>query len=557
MLRVEKSRIRLETRTLKAVIAGGVITSLVSKLDGRTYLRQRKGAPAMELAFCGGEVLPLGTEAGDRVTNLRINDTRAEVRIEGWHGDGVITFSEDTASGDILVEPGGCTSRPGLRACRWTLGGVGRELELVAPFWQGVHLPLEDPLIRNTFWNWPQSWEAGLAILQGEGGGLWVHCRDDRYRYKNLLVGRADDARRLGFETEAYGPLDDNLSAGGLTWRINVYRGGWKRPAGAYRRWLEEAYDLRDAARADWLADLRLALSWCPCDADILKALAKRLGPRTVLLHVPRWRKDPYDVNYPTYRAGAKGRRFVRQARAMGFRVMPHFNAIDMDPTHPTYALVRDFQYRDAADGRVQGWVWHGGGTRQVPESNAGRLRHQDKKTMVKIHPALSIWRSILTENVAEAVKDLDLDVVFLDVSMNTWNLRRCLVEAVTPTEGIKRLIADIGAIKQGLVVGGEGRNEIVMQGESVAQVHLFKSSGRENIDGLERTGRTPVCEYLFGRWCRSFGYSHLGGESPEAELRMKLHVDLGAIPTVTVRSARQVSEACPAMEKLLSKAAR
>ena len=118
MLRVEKSRIRLETRTLKAVIAGGVITSLVSKLDGRTYLRQRKGAPAMELAFCGVEVLPLGTEAGDRVTNLRINDTRAEVRIEGWHGDGVITFSEDTASGDILVEPGGCTSRPGLRACR-------------------------------------------------------------------------------------------------------------------------------------------------------------------------------------------------------------------------------------------------------------------------------------------------------------------------------------------------------------------------------------------------------------------------------------------------------
>lgn len=556
MLRVEKKRIRAETKTLKAVIEGGAITSLVSKLDGKTYLRARQGPGALELAFRDGEVLPLGTEPGDRATNLRINDHRAEVRIEGWHGDGVIGFSEDPASGDLLVEPAGYTSRPGLRACRWTICGIGPELELIAPFWQGIRLPLEDPLIRNTFWNWPQSWEAGLAILQGRGGGIWLHCRDDRHRYKNLLVGCAEDARRLGLETEGYGPLEDNLSAGGLTWRINVYQGGWKRPAGAYRRWLEDAYGLRGAGRAEWLSGLRLAVSWCPCEAGVLDALAKRLDPSAVLLHVPRWRDDPYDVNYPTFRASAKGRRFIRKAQAMGFRTMPHFNAIDMDPTHPTYPLVRDFQYRDAGDGRVRGWVWHGGRTRQVPESNAARLRHRDKKTMVKIHPGLSMWRSILTENVRAAVEALDLAVVFLDVSMNTWNLRRCLVDSVTPTEGIKRLIADVGAIREGLVVGGEGRNEIVMQGESLAQVHLFKSSGRENIEGLERTGRCPLCEYLFGRWCRSFGYSHLGGATPEEQLRMKLHVDLGAIPTVTLRSAGEIAEANPAMEELLSAAA-
>lgn len=556
MLQVEKRRIRADTKTLKAVIEGGVITSLVSKPGGKTYLRARPRPGALELAFRDGEVLPLGAEPGDRITNLRINDTRAEVRIEGWHGDGVITFSEDIASGDILVEPAGYTSRPGLRACRWTICGIAPELELIAPFWQGIRLPLEDPLIRNTFWNWPQSWEAGLAILQGRGGGIWVHCRDDRYRYKNILVGCAEDARRLGLETEAYGPLEDNLSAGGLTWRINVYQGEWKRPAGAYRRWLERAYGLGGAGRAEWPGDLRLVVGWCPCEAGILDALTKRLDPRTVLLHVPGWRKDPYDVNYPTFRAGAKGRRFIRKARAMGFRAMPHFNAIDMDPTHPAYPLVRDFQYRDAGGGRVQGWVWHRGRTRPVPESNAARLRHRDKKTMVKIHPGLSMWRSILTENVRAAVKDLDLEAVFLDVTMNTWNLKRCLVDSVTPTEGMKRLIADAGAIKEGLVVGGEGRNEIAMQGESLAQVHLFKSSGRANIEGLERTGRCPLCEYLFGRWCRSFGYSHLSGATPEEQLRMKLHVDLGAIPTVTLRSAREIADANPTVEELLTAAA-
>ena len=270
---------------------------------------------------------------------------------------------------------------------------------------------------------------------------------------------------------------------------------------------------------------------------------------------MPLARTDPYDVNYPTYKASRKGKAFVRKAQAMGFHAMPHFNALDMDPVHPAYDYLRDFQYRDAASRRVQGWTWHQGGPRPVPESNAARKRHREMKTMVKVHPGLSMWRSILTENVRSAVEALDLDIVFLDVTMNTWNLRNCMVDCTSPTEGVKRLIAGVGAINGSLVVGGEGRNEIVMQDEAVAQVHLFKSSGRVNIDGLERTGRCPLCEFLFGRWCRSFGYSALSGATPEEQLRMKLHVDLGAIPTLTIRSAGEIARPNPAVREMLSAA--
>ncbi len=234
MITVEKGRIVVETKTLRAVIKGGVITEIHSRLDGRQYVRAGRGAVApLELVYIGQEVVGLGREADDRVTNLRINDSRAEVRVEGWCGDGVIGIGEDAETGDLLIEPGGYASRPGLRACRYSLVGIAPELELIAPFWQGVRLSLDDPLVRGSFWDWPRSWEAGMVILQGKGGGIWVHCRDDRYRYKNLLVGGPltlrvkggpDDPYRLGFETEAYGPLAENLSAGGLTWRINLYK---------------------------------------------------------------------------------------------------------------------------------------------------------------------------------------------------------------------------------------------------------------------------------------------------------------------------------------------
>jgi hypothetical protein len=283
-------------------------------------------------------------------------------------------------------------------------------------------------------------------------------------------------------------------------------------------------------------------VSWCPCSAGILEALAAKLDPRTVLLHVPHWRTDPYDENYPTYRASAEGRQFIQRALSAGFRVMPHMNSVDMDPTHPAYAYVRDFQYREPASKSVQGWTWIKGGSLPVPESNVARLRHRDTKTMVKIHPGLAMWRSILTENVAEAVEELGLEAVFLDVTLWAWNTDNGIVEYQTTPEGMGRLIAATAGLGGGLMVGGEGRNEVIARDLSFAQVHLFKS-WQSSLEGLERAGGYPLNEFLFAGLCRSFGYSRLDGSTPEAALRTRTHVSLGAIPTVTVRSAKELAE--------------
>jgi hypothetical protein len=334
-----------------------------------------------------------------------------------------------------------------------------------------------------------------------------------------------------------------------------VYKGDWQTPAALYRDWLAHTYQPERTPRPDWLNDLRFAISWCPCDPAILDVLAKRLNPRTVLLHIPNWRTDGYDQNYPTFVASEQGRAFVEKAQAMGFRAMPHMNAIDMDPTHPTYTYLRDFQYREVESKRLQGWTWADGHVKPLQESNAARLRHQDKNTMVKIHPGLSMWRSLLTENVRKAAEALTLQLAFLDVTLCTWNLHNCLVENMTPTEGMQRLIAEVTGIGGGLFVGGEGRNETTMVGQCFSQVHLFRSSGR-SIDGLERTGDCPVNEFLFGRWSRSFGYSSLGGHTPDEHMRMRLHVSLGTMPTVTIGSAAEIEQPNPAVEEMLKLAA-
>jgi hypothetical protein len=174
---------------------------------------------------------------------------------------------------------------------------------------------------------------------------------------------------------------------------------------------------------------------------------------------------------------------------------------------------------------------------------------------MIKVHPGLSMWRSILGENIQKACNDLDLDTVFIDVTLVTQNLHNCLVESLTSTEGMKKLIEHVGSLNKGLVVGGEGLNEITMQRLSFAQAHLFRS-WQNSTDGLERTGGFDLNNFLFGKLCRTIGYSGLSGKNKDEELRMQIHLEHGAIPTVTIRSADEIYRPNPAVKRLLEMAA-
>jgi hypothetical protein len=554
-IQVRDNQIYIETLTLTAVITNGFFTSLRSKPGGEEFIKgfNDSNYAALQLVYPKSETVDINEKNYGNITIHQVSDQRVEIIFHSWNGEGIITISTDDETGDLIIEPSAYSSRPGLLACRWNMPGIKHDLQLVAPLFQGIKLKLDDPLINDQRWNWPFYWEAGLAILQAGQGGFFIHAQDSRYTYKALKTGSKADPFILGFDTEAYGPIDNNLSAGGLQWHINVFQGTWQVPATRYRDWLWNAYELRkeEERRRSWIYDIKFAISWCPGDTAILDTLSKKISPYKVLLHYPDWRTDIYDQNYPTYIASEKGRNFIQKCRQMGFHIMPHFNSIDMDPSHPVYTLIRDFQYRDIETKHLMGWSWVDGKAIGVPESNESRMHNRDKNVMVKVHPGLSMWRSILGQNIYKASKDLDLDCVFIDVTLVTQNLHNCLVESMTSSEGMKRLIDHVCHLGNGLVVGGEGLNEITMQGLSFAQAHLFKS-WQNSIEGLERTGGCNLNQLLFGRLCRTIGYSGLSGKDKDEELRMQLQIEHGGIPTITIDSENDISNPNPAVRQLL-----
>ena len=188
---VKDNKVYIETQTLSAVIEKGVLTSLKSKINGEEFIEKPdiNNFRALQLLYIKNEIVQVNEEKFGTIETYQISDQRAEIIFHSWDGDGVLSISADAETGDLLIEPSAYSSRPGVLACRWSISGLKPSLELVAPFFQGIKLKLDDPLIKNNRWRWPFSWEAGFAILQSREGGFWIHTQDNRYRFKALQTG--------------------------------------------------------------------------------------------------------------------------------------------------------------------------------------------------------------------------------------------------------------------------------------------------------------------------------------------------------------------------------
>ena len=274
--------------------------------------------------------------------------------------------------------------------------------------------------------------------------------------------------------------------------------------------------------------------------------------PKKVLLHVPNWRNYGYDEYYPEYTPSADAVKLFEYGHKLGFHIMPHGNSVDMDPTHESYALFRDFEYIDIETRERHGWGWSDGKYLGVPSSNLNLTKNRHNKVMIKVHPASRMWRSVLWEALNGAAKSLNTDAVFIDVTLCTQNIHNCLLDGETPTEGMNGLIRHIASVNGGAAVGGEGLNEITFQGLSFAQAHLFNSH-HVSAEGLERTGGINLNDFLFGDLCKTIGYTRLSGKTEDERLRMKIHEEHGAIPTVTL-SAKDLQDPNPAMLEVFSK---
>ncbi len=559
MIQLSEGKLIIQTRTLRAVIDRGLITSLQSQ-EGEEFIAPFDPSQytALELMYRGNEAVPVSSGEVAQIETFLAGEHRAELRIRNWHADGNLFIWEDEETGDLCIEPSAYASRPGVRSCRYNVHGLREDMDFIVPITQGTRMKLSDPAMMHRREVWPLRWEMGLWIMQGKDTGFWMHCEDTRYRFKTLNTTMQGDPQSVGMESDNYGPIDNELSAGGIVWRFNVYKGDWTVPAARYRDWYWKQYNIPalQASRPDYLSQVNLGISWCPTDISILEALKKKVDPHKVILHLNNWRPYIYDQDYPVFVPTPEARAFVARCQELGYHVMPHCSSMEIDPSRYDYfPQFADFTIREFESGRLEGWSWvHNSAAWGVPNSNQALTTNKAANVMAKIHTALPMWQSVLRERIGEAVDAMDLEAVFIDVTLCLLNSTRGLVNGTPTTLGFLHEAQYLQTLGKAypLVIGGEGLNEMNAQGISFGQVHLFNAGDGEV---LSRTGDAGLNAFILRGLVRSFGYSGLDGGSELSRIRMKAYTDKGVMPTITLRSAEEIENPNPGMKTMLDMA--
>ena len=555
---VDGLSIELRTKKFQARFHGADLYELIDSDEHSLIDHVPGNGPApIELTFMGDETHSIGNGQDCQITVKQLSPFLVHIYLDDPEGDVIVRLSLDDES-RLHVEPSASCLRMGLAAVRWNLAGISPDCKLVAPLYQGCRQSLDHPLIANESFSWPSVWEAPLAVLEGNGSGFYVYNDDCGYRPKNLLVGHEKDPHCLRFETQALGPWMPNQSVGGQSWVLDCFKGSWEDGASAYKEWVWRTSDAENlqSKRPDWVNDIRLALQWCENDTAILDAVAKTIDPKKVLLHIPHWRRDAYDTNYPDYTPGEEGIAFISYAQKKGFHVMPHFNYFAADPAHPLFPQFQPYILSSITSGRLMGWRYDQKNNRfpPLPQTAGALCRFPDEKTMAYIHPGLSLWRRTLTANISTAVNQLDLSALFVDQTLCVFNVNNAIVENMTMAEGLLSLLNDLAELAGPPAIGGEGRNELNMRYQSFAQTHLFNSH-HGNCKYFEELDPVPIGDYLFGELCRSMAYGNNSGKDDASKLRLETHEKLNALPSLAISEINQILKPNPAFKQVLDRA--
>jgi hypothetical protein len=553
MIHLTEKGVRIESSTTIVEIEGIRVVSIKDAKTGEDFLDRSLAAdvPGFELYLANEKVAALGQhKLASAVTYHKLTDTLAEIVLSDWECDLSIKLSIDRDNGDVCIEPSAWTTQSGVSALGMCIAGIREDLSAVGPFQQGARLPLSHPQMKGKKADWPNNWEAGVLVFEGKASGFSVQAWDSRYIFKGVRVGHARSEQTVSFLTETYGPFHQNRCVGNLCWRISAHQGTWKVPVARYRAWYWHAYDLDKAAamRPEWVPNIRLAVSWCPTVPALLDALASRIEPGSVFLHVPNWRDRKYDQDYPDFRPDEKGALFIRKARAMGFHVAPHCNASQMSPDHPFFFAARDFCTRSPDAYNHGGWSWLPGvGWRSFgpPQSHSLLASKKEWNILVNVHLGWSPWRRELTRRIATLRESLELDAVFVDVSQLIHNSDNAVLESLTYAEGSLTLLRELAELAPGFCVSGEARNEISTQFQSVVQFHQYNWAHAAAANGSDVSwvdGATvPFDEALFSGLTRGIGYNYGEGQNRMPMIRATL--EQGAIPTLIFATAHPVEE--------------
>ncbi len=505
-----------ETPTLRVTLTLGAVTAVVNKLTGESYFDSSAVGDGVGLLHVGDKSI-LGNQYA-QVMSKSVKDT-VIISLISTQGDTFSTFVHgDPQSGEVLVwQKGKLRATTGVYGAR--LGFTSFDLnagQLILPLEGGIAIDFNSTLLERA-WEYLTNWESQLVIFEGNRGSLGIWFEDSLFAAKRISMKRSRNKLRVYLETHNPGNFSQWSEITTPVMHLQAYAGDWRAPAEEYRQWMEVHFQpQRWQEKPAWIDSLGCMVIYRNLqNAEILDSLAQPLNPRQVLIYVPDWRQDGYDVNYPDYTPRPEIAPFIARAHQLGFQVMVHVNPFGIAPYHPLYQQFKAYQLKNPFSGALYGWRW---GTNQP-------VRH------AFINPASAELQNMFLQKIREMAA-LNMDAIHLDVDFAAWNSDNGILNGENPAQGNRTFHRRLAEEFPKLVWGGENLTEVTIYRNSFAQ--------RWKTD-VQNWHPHPISAFLYGQYTVPVGY--LGFVNPDDDPQsyaeyMRCYERWGVLPTLDVITA-------------------
>ncbi|MBR6426364.1 MAG: hypothetical protein IKS28_00915 [Clostridia bacterium] len=463
-----------------------------------------------------------------------------------WSGASVVT-EYDLSSGCVSYRQSASVKKGGISAVGVTFR-VSDAHNIIVPYQNGIRLTKKNPDL-GVYVSKSQNYQYGLQmqmfIIEGKKGGALVYCDDDFTQFKQLTVDHSTGYFSVICETVPQAPFTEYRSFDAVSWKIVPYVGDWTSASAIYRDFVTEKFGLEEADRyrPDWVDDIQLYYATDMHDRAELAALASRVDASKVILHVPDWRTNLYDVNWPDYTPQPALKEMIEYAHSLGFKVQLHCNMFGFQPELEDYQRFAKYHSRDSFSGKL------------IYQDFSDTVRHY---RFASINPASSEWRKYIISRLVAAVRETGADALHLDQSLISYNDANGYIDGLTSLQGTVLYMKELAeALPDGVAIGGEGITDFNAVYSSFLQSHAYAINSSEHT-WVESCGDQIVplaaSVYTDVRMCYWPG-TPLTGNHDYYLAWYRFGTYAGEMPTIMRESAQTLSSGDPVTEMVLAEA--
>ena len=338
-----------------------------------------------------------------------------------------IEATVDPGSGQLLLRAVGTSDTPGVYGVQVPVANLHPDHRVYVASFGGVMYDNTSRPSLITLGGTP-FWEAPVVALEGREGSFCLWVEDDDFPTSFFFLNWSGDSFSTAIEHLNYMPFDDLTSTESVTWKLDVFSGGWVDAMTPYKQWYAATFapEMEIRASTKWADKIRVIIDHATKTEEVYRKLAVTFDPETVMIHDWNARAPQFDRELPdwTPRAGYVDQ--VNLAHKYGFRTMAYVNTYCVNFNSPVF--IRDNIAEFGLTRKIRGIYRYTAEPQSFETAQDGQILYLD--------PLSARWREYHTDMMLTWREETGTDANYEDVGGTAGDFGNGMVDGLIGAQG-------------------------------------------------------------------------------------------------------------------------